>query len=128
MKKKIIIIMMGVLCTGWITGCGRTDFSSDIVVVESDEPIEVAGKKYLSDRENYYYNFYEDGNMHLASLNEKYEFDGTYEVNGDKITLSAQNTDGEDRVITYTMKHGQEAGSVVMVAEDGQKFLLALVE
>lgn len=128
MKKRKMLVIMGVLCMGMITACGRTDFSSDIVVVESEEAVEIAGNKYLSERENYYYTFYEDGTMHLASRNEKYEFDGTYEVEGDNITLSAKNTDGEDSVITYTMKHGEEEGSVVMVTEDGQKFLLTLVE
>ncbi len=107
-------------------GCGKTDFSSEVVVVESDEPIEIAGNRYFSKIENYYYDFKEDGSMHLESLNGKYQFDGNYEVDGDKVTLSAKNTDGESSVITYTMKHGEEDGSVVLQTEDGEKFLLTL--
>lgn len=129
MKRKILILIMAVLsCEGIITGCGKTDFSSDVVVVESDEPIEVAGNKYLSKIENYYYTFHEDGTMYLESLNEKYQFEGTYEVKDGQITLSSKNTDGEDSVITYTMKHGEPDGSIVMVTEDGEKFLLTLEE
>jgi hypothetical protein len=127
MKKKISLMVLA-LVTGITTGCGRTDFSSDVVVVESDEPIELAGNRYLSNIEKYYYTFGEDGTLHLEAVNGKYEFDGTYEVEGDKVTLSAENTDGEESVITYEMKHGEEEGSVVLETEEGEKFLLTVEE
>lgn len=130
-KKRLVFIMAAVItcgCTSLFSGCGRTNFSDDIVVVESDEPIDIVGKKYYSKREKYYYTFYEDGTMYLESLNEKHQFDGTYQVEGEKITLSSRDTEGKDSIITYTMKHGEAENSVVMLTEDGQKFLLTLEE
>ena len=66
--------------------------------------------------------------MHLESLNGKYQFDGTYTIEGEQVTLASKNTDGEDSIVTYTMKHGEQDGSVVMITEDGEKFLLTLEE
>lgn len=129
MRKKIITLGIAALAFLGITaGCGRTDFSENVVVIESDEVIDISGKKYLSDIEHYYYTFYKDGTMHLESLNEKYQFDGTYKIEEDKVTLSSKNTDGKDSVITYTMKHGEPKDSVVMITEEGEKFLLTLEE
>lgn len=129
MRKKIVILTLITLsCLGMAAGCGRTNFSDDVVVIESDEVIDISGKRYLSDIEHYYYTFYKDGTMHLESLNGKYQFDGTYEIEEDKVTLSAKNTDGKNSIITYTMKHGEPEDSVVMITEEGEKFLLTLEE
>jgi len=127
MRKNFVVFVFTALIFGFsFTACGRTDFSSDIAVVESDEPIEISGNTYLSDREHYYYTFYDDGKLHMESINQKYQFDGTWVMDGDQITLSAVNTDGEDSVITYTIKHGEQEDSVVLIAENGDKFLLTL--
>ena len=54
MKKKIMILMLAALgCAGMAAGCGRTNFSDDVVVIESEEPVEILGNKYFSKIENY---------------------------------------------------------------------------
>jgi len=127
-KKAVRIFVTAFIGAVCFCGCGRTDFSKDIVIVESDEPINVSGKTYISRREHYYYTFHTDGTLHLESFSKKYQFDGTWETDGDQMTMSSANADGKENVAVYTMKHGEEENSVVMVTEDGEKFLLTLQE